>query len=199
MELIDLLVSGEAEVCYFQSKVFIDEDVLELEISVNDSFVLNVPENIKHLGHKVPSSFFAHTSNSLAQVEEETARDVFEQNVDEVLDFSSRWLEHVAIRSVPDDVDDVSMVEALEDLDLLLDRLDAVSISLQKFFSQQFEGKLLLWLLERANQVDLRGVTLSKRAEDFILTYEYWVFHLVSLLGWRFESLELILSFHCEF
>lgn len=89
MKLVDLLIGSEAKVCNLKAEILINEDVLKLQVSVDDSLVLDVPKDIEHLRQKVPSSFFTHASNSLAQIEEEPTSDVLEQNVDKVLDFSS--------------------------------------------------------------------------------------------------------------
>ena len=58
------------------------------------------------------------------------------------------------------------MLKTLENLYLLFDRLNGVSISLEEFFSQKFEGHLLS-ILQRLSQVNFRGITLSKRGLQY--------------------------------
>ena len=64
---------------------------------MNHTFAVHVVEDIEHLGEEVSTSLLAHSSQSLADVEEETAGDVLEENVDQVLNFSSGWLFDVAV------------------------------------------------------------------------------------------------------
>jgi len=49
VKLVDLLVSCESEVSNLQSKIVIDQDILKLKVSVNNSFGLDVPKDIEHL------------------------------------------------------------------------------------------------------------------------------------------------------
>lgn len=148
LELVDLLVSGETEVSNFQIELIIDEDVLKLEVSVNDTFSLHVGQNVDHLGQEVATCVFAHASDRLAQVEEETAGNVLEEDVDEVLDLSARWLLDIAVGTISLNLDDIGVLEALENLDLLLDGLDGFLVSLEELFSQEFQGVALLGVFE---------------------------------------------------
>lgn len=68
------------------------------------------------------------------------------------------------------------MLQALEDLDLLLNRLDGVAVSGEELFSKQFEGDLLLWVADRSSQVNLGGVALSEGTQNLVLIIEDWVF-----------------------
>ena len=113
IELVDFLVGGEAEVRDLEVQVIVDEDVLELKISVDDALGLHVTDDLAHLGEEEPTILFAHASDGLAEIEEETSGDVLEEDVDEVVDLSSGWLFDVSIRTVAKDIDDVIVLQAL--------------------------------------------------------------------------------------
>lgn len=144
LELVDLLVSGEPEVSNFQIELIIDEDVLKFEVSVHDTFSLHVGQNLDHLRQEVASCVFAHASDRLAQIEEETAWKVLEKDVEEVLDLSARWLLDIAVGTISLNLYDIGMLEALENLNLLLDGLDGFLVSLEELLSQEFKGVALL-------------------------------------------------------
>jgi hypothetical protein len=56
----------------------------------------------------------------LTQVEEQTSGHIFEENVDQVGNLSSRWFFDVSIRAITKNVDDVPVLQSLQNLDLLL-------------------------------------------------------------------------------
>ena len=102
---------------------------------MNDTFSLHVAHNFNHLGEEKSSIVLAHSTDGLAQIEEEPASDVLEKDVNEIWNFSSRWFFNVSIWAVTKNIDNVAMFKSLKNLYLLLNRLDRVSIPLEKLFS----------------------------------------------------------------
>ena len=105
---------------------------------------------------------------------------MLKHNVYELLDLTSRWLLDKAVCSVALDLDDIWMLEPEQYLDLLLDIIDGFLVFLQKLLLDQLERHLLFWFLNRSHKVHLGRVALSQRADDLVLTLEYWVFWLFS-------------------
>lgn len=97
IKLVDFLVGGEAKVCHLEVQVIVNEDVLQLEISVDDALGLHVTDDLAHLGEEESAIIFAHSTDGLAEIEEETSSDVLKKNVNEVVDLSSGWLFDVSI------------------------------------------------------------------------------------------------------
>jgi len=71
LELVNALVASEAEVGDLQVELFVNEDVLELQVSMNASETVHVVEGSNELRHKEPAGVLAHGAHGLAQVEEE--------------------------------------------------------------------------------------------------------------------------------
>jgi hypothetical protein len=78
----------------------------------------------------------------------------------------------MAIRTIANDIDDILVLKSLQNLDFLLNRLDALSISRKELVSKQFEGHVLLWVLERSGEIYLRSISLSERRENLIFIVE---------------------------
>ena len=89
LQLVDLFVGGEAEVCHLQIDLVIYEDVFKFEVSVDHILALHITKYIQHLGEEIPSGIFAHTTAGLAKIEKETSWDVLEENIYKILDLSS--------------------------------------------------------------------------------------------------------------
>lgn len=96
-ELVDFLVGGEAEVRDLEVQVVVDEDVLELKISMDDALGLHVTDDLAHLREEESAVIFAHATDGLAEIEEETSGDVLEEDVNEVVDLPTRWLFDVSV------------------------------------------------------------------------------------------------------
>ena len=77
--------------------VIVNQNVLKLQVSMDNAFTLHVAHDFNHLAEEESAVIFAHASEGLAQIEEEAARNVLEENVNEVGDFSSGWFLHVSI------------------------------------------------------------------------------------------------------
>ena len=90
------------------------------------ALAMHIAQDVKHLRKEISPAVLAHTSDGLADVEEETTRHVLEEDVNEVLDLAAAWFENEAITAPSNDVDDVRVLQALENLNLLLDSLDRV-------------------------------------------------------------------------
>ena len=81
------------------------------------------------------------------------------------------------------DLDDVGVLKALENLNLLLDRLDGFLVSLEELLSQELEGVALLGVFDRPHEVHFGSVAFTKGAEDFVFFVEDWVVLLFGFLG----------------
>ena len=189
IQFIDSLVSSESEISHFKVHVVVNQNVLKFQVSVDDSFALHVAHNFNHLRQEISAVVFAHTTDGLAQIEEEPAFDVLKEDVNEVRNFSSRRFFNMSIWAVTKNIDNVAMLQSLENLDFLFDWLDGVSISLEELFSQKFKGNFVS-VLQRLSQVNFRSVTFSEGGEDLELVVENWV------LLFTFHS--VVLMFFCK-
>lgn len=97
VELVDFFVGREAKVGHLEVQVIVDEDVFELEVPVDDALGLHVTDDLAHLREEESAVIFAHSSDSLAEVEEQTAGDVLEKNINKIVDLSSGRLFDVSI------------------------------------------------------------------------------------------------------
>ena len=138
---------------------------------MDDTLAVHVVEHIEHLAEEVAASDLAHAAEALADVEEEAAGDELEQDVDEVVDLAAGGLLDVAVRAVTNNVHNVLMLEALEDLDLLLDGLDGAGVARQELLAEQLQCDEVAGL-EVSGLVDLRGVTLAEGRQDLPLIVE---------------------------
>jgi hypothetical protein len=171
---VDLAESCKAEVCDLQVHLLIDEDVLKFEIAMDDTFAVHVVENVKHLLEEETAADFAHVTEALADIEEKTAGDELEEDVDEVVDLAAGGLLHMAVRAVTNNVDDVFVLQALEDLNFLLDRLDGAGVARQELLAEQFKCDGVAGL-HVPSLVDFRGVAFSEGGENLPLVVEDWV------------------------
>ena len=89
LEIVDFPEGGEAEICNLEIHVVIDEDVFKFQISVNDTLSMHVLEHIAHLVEEETAAVLAHAAERLAQVEEQTASDELEENIDQIANFST--------------------------------------------------------------------------------------------------------------
>jgi hypothetical protein len=97
LKLVDFLVSGKAEISNFEVHIVVNQNVLELQISVNNTFSLHVTENFAHLMEEISAIVFSHSTDGLADIEQEATSDVFKEDVNEVGNFSTRWFFDVSI------------------------------------------------------------------------------------------------------
>jgi hypothetical protein len=130
LQIVDFSEGGKAKIGDLQVHVLINQDVFKFEVSVNDALAVHVLKHITHLRKEETATILAHTSKSLAEVEEEAAGDELEENVNKIANLSSRWLYDSTIGAITNNLNDIWMLKSLQDLDLLLDSLDGVSVSL---------------------------------------------------------------------
>ena len=57
--------------------MFVDQNVLELQVAMAASEVMHVIDRLDHLVHEEASSIFSHRAHGLTQVEEEASLHVF--------------------------------------------------------------------------------------------------------------------------
>lgn len=76
-------------------------------------FALHVTKGIDHLVEEEAAAIFSHSTNSLAEIEEETTWNVLEEDVYEIFDFSSWRLIDEAIWAITDDIDNVTVLKSL--------------------------------------------------------------------------------------
>lgn len=97
---VDLLVSREAKVCHLDVHLLVDEDVLELQVAVYDSFAVNVLERVEQLVEEESGTGLTETLEALANVEEKPARDVLKKDKDQVVDLAAGDLLDLARRAI---------------------------------------------------------------------------------------------------
>jgi len=111
LEAVDVLVASETEVSKLKVELFIDKDVLELKVTVDNSVGVHVFHGIKHLVSEVASGVLAHGAHVLADVEKKAALDKLHDQVDHVVDNSARWLLNNALVTVLKESDDSGVLE----------------------------------------------------------------------------------------
>lgn len=85
LETVNVLVARKPEIRYFQVELFIDEDVLKLQVSMTHFIVVHVLDGVEHLVSEEATDVFTHSSHHLAHVEQETALNELHHEVDKVL------------------------------------------------------------------------------------------------------------------
>ena len=86
-----------------------------------------------------PSCVFSHGAHRLAEIEQETTLHELHNDVDEVLDDSSTWLDDLSGITVVVHLDNACVVEVLQNCDFILDRKDAVLVSVEELFLQDLD------------------------------------------------------------
>jgi len=117
LELVDGLVSGKAEVRNLHVQVRVQQNVLELQVSVGDTLSMHVLQSVEHLQTEKAASVLAHGAHQLAQVEEEAAGHMLHLHVDEVLDEAAGGLLHEALVAVTLETDDVRVLKVTQNCD----------------------------------------------------------------------------------
>jgi hypothetical protein len=121
LEVIDAFVASKTEIGNFQVQLIVNENVLELKITMHAAEVVHVVEGVDHLGHEEAASIFSHGTHGLAQVEEETSLDILHHDEDQVADDATWWFDYLASISEITHSDNSTMLEVLEDSDFVLD------------------------------------------------------------------------------
>jgi hypothetical protein len=95
---------GETEVCDYHVPVSVEEEVFELEVAVNDLFLVDVPDAGDELTEEFARILLLQVAVCQDMVEEFTARRVFEDDTDVLVRFDN------VVKP-----DDVRMFESLKD------------------------------------------------------------------------------------
>lgn len=117
LEAVDVLVASEAEIGELEVKALVNEDILELEVTVHNSVAVHVLHGVEHLVSEEATGVLSHGSHVLAHVEEQAALDEFHDEVDHVVDDAAAWLLNDALVAVLGEADDTGVLQASEDLD----------------------------------------------------------------------------------
>ena len=171
LQRVNVLVAGEAEVADFQVQVFVDQNIFQFQIPVNYALSVHVFDAIEELTNKKSAGMLAHGTHCLTEVKKQAARHVLHHNVDQVVDVATRGLDHLASIAVAEHRNQILLVHVLQNSDLIMYREDRVIVPAQKFFLQNLDGDQFATLARFAH-VDLRGVSLSQRLDDVILSVE---------------------------
>lgn len=139
-ELLDVLVSGEAEVGQLEVHVVVDQDVLELDVSVNNILAVNVLELFDHLFGKKSSNILAAGSNLFAEIEEEWALNILHNNVDLLLEALAFVMDNSAVSELVE-LDNAFVVKILEDLHFFFNSVCGV-LKLQVGGAHDFDCEL---------------------------------------------------------
>lgn len=130
MQFLNAFVSCKAEIDDFQVHFSINQNILQLEISMYDAFFVHVLNPLNQLLHKKATRILAHSTQFFASFKENVAFDMLHDNVDQVLDFSSGWLDYEALWTVVQDTHNMIVLQATQYFDFLLNTVD-VFLSLQ--------------------------------------------------------------------
>jgi len=172
LEVVDAFVAGETEIGNFQVQLVVNENVLELEVAMHAPEVVHVLQGVDHLGHKEAARVLAHRPHGLAEVEEETTRDVLHHDEDKVADNAAGRLDDLAGISEIHHADDSYVLEVLKDRDFVLNGEDGVFVASQELLLEDLNGDLDLWVALLLRKVDFAGVAFAERLEDLVLAVE---------------------------
>ena len=134
LESINVLVASEAKVGKLHIKVLVEQNILELEVTVNNSLAVQVLKSIENLMSKEPADILAHGAHELAEVEKQAALHVLHDNVDKVLDDTGAGLDNCAGVAKLLHVDDAGVLDILKDLNLVIHRNNGLLVTAQKLF-----------------------------------------------------------------
>ena len=101
---------------------------------------MHILERGEHLPHEEATRVLAHRSLALAQVEEQTTCDVLHDDEDQVAYDAARWLYHVSRITEVKHLDDATLLEVLENRDLILYAEDGIFVTSEELFFQDFDG-----------------------------------------------------------
>jgi len=172
LEVVNAFVASETEIGDFQIQLVINENVLELEVTMDAPEVVHVLKSVKHLSHKEAACVLAHGSHGLAQVEEETAGDVLHHDEDQVADNAARGLDDLAGISEIHHSDDSCVLEVLENRDFVLNGENGVFVASQELLLENFDGNLDVRVALLLGEVNLGGVAFAETLEDLVLAVE---------------------------
>lgn len=127
---MNVLVSGKSEVCNFEVDLVVHQDIFKFQVSVHYSLVLNVFHDLNKLFEIESSSVLSHTPEGLAKVKEKSPLNIFEHDKNKVIDFSPWRFKHMTLGSIANNIDNILVIDALKDLDFLLNSFDWALISL---------------------------------------------------------------------
>ena len=152
---------GKSKVCNLHVVVFVEHDILGLEIAMDEFLVVAVLEPAHHLSEEVSSLGLAESTSEGHKVEELSALGEFE---DDVLDILSSFL-GVALDSFIDleQFDDVLVVEGLQGIDLGLDKLVKLRVLLQNLDGISGVGVVL-------GELDLAGDSTTEFPTQSVLS-----------------------------
>jgi len=85
IELIDISIGGEAEIGQLQVHVFVQQDVLEFDVAVDDVFGVHIFELLNELVCKIEANIFAHAAIIFADIEKEWTLNIFHNNINLVM------------------------------------------------------------------------------------------------------------------
>ena len=184
---IDRLVTSETEVRYLQIELVVDEDVLELEVSVHDALLMHVVDGVEELGDEEATSVLPHRAHRLAKVKKQSAGHVLHHNVNEVADVAAAWLDHLARVAVAEHADDVRMVHVLQNRDLVVHRQDGVGVAAEELLFENLDGGKGA-VLSVASEVHLGSVPFAETLDDLVLSVK----NRVSLSSLHFGAVLLL-------
>jgi len=119
-EVVNFSKCGKSKISNLQIHKVVNQDIFKLQVSVNDSLAVHVFEDVAHLVQEEATTVLAHASQALADVEEKTAGNELEHNVNQVIDFSARWFDDLAIGAISFNLNNAVVFEALQNLDFCL-------------------------------------------------------------------------------
>ena len=108
-----------------------------------------------------PSCVFSHGAHILADVEQETTLYELHDDVDEVADDSTAGLVDRALITVVGHTDDAAVVEVLQNCDFILDRKDAVLVSVKELFLKDLDCHVGVGINKAAAKVHFGSVAFS--------------------------------------
>ena len=171
LQSIDALVASESKVGNFQVKIFVYEDIFELQIAVDDSLLMHVVDRIKQLRDKEATGVLAHGTHRLTEVKKESSWYKLHHDVDQVLDAAPGRLEDFAGVAVAEKGHETTVVQVFEDSDLVVDGKDRVSVSSQELLLEDLD-RCKCAVFNGATKVNFRCVTFAERLCDLVLSVE---------------------------
>jgi len=134
--------------------------------------VVHVLNCVNHLLHEEAARVLSHGAHGLAQVKEETARDVLHHDEDKVADHTARGLDHLSSIAEVHHSNDATMVEVLKYRNFVLDGEDGVFVASEELLLEDLDGNLDVRVALLLSQVDFACVAFTETLEDLVLAVE---------------------------
>lgn len=149
-------------------------------------------ESTDQLSDEEPACIFSHATHELASVKKQSTFYKLHNDVDQVINLTSWRLYDFSLVSEVKEFDNSIVLHVFENSDLVLNWINGVLISLKELFLKHFNGNKVVLVVQISGKVNLRGISLTKRFDNFIAIVEYRMCLMIHLFAELFEYVNFI-------